>query len=44
LLKEKIKAIPTVVTTRTTVVLQTVKEVTTLPLDRCEMKSKGKKN
>lgn len=45
LLKEKIKAIPTVVTTRTTVVLQTVKETSTLPLDRCESvaKSKGKK-
>ena len=44
LLREKIKAIPSVVTTRTTVVLQTVKETSTLPLDRCEMKSKGKKN
>jgi Lrp/AsnC family leucine-responsive transcriptional regulator len=35
LLKEKIKSIPTVVTTRTTVVLQTVKETTALPLYRC---------
>ena len=44
LLMEKIKAIPTVVTTRTTVVLQTVKETATLPLDRCEMsEKKGKK-
>ena len=44
LLREKIKAIPTVVTTRTTVVLQTVKETSTLPLDRCEMsEKKGKK-
>ena len=44
LLKEKIKAISTVVTTRTTVVLQTVKETSTLPLDRCEMsEKKGKK-
>ena len=36
LLREKLKSIPTVVTTRTTVVLQTVKETTTLPLDRCK--------
>lgn len=45
LLKEKIKGIPTVVATKTTVVLQTVKETTLLPLDRCEsaIKSKGKK-
>ena len=42
LLKEKIKAIPTVVTTRTTVVLQTVKETSSLPLDRCESVAKGK--
>ena len=35
LLREKLKAIPTVVTTRTTVVLQTLKETTVLPLDRC---------
>lgn len=35
LLKEKLKSIPTVVTTRTTVVLQTVKETSELPLDRC---------
>jgi Lrp/AsnC family transcriptional regulator, leucine-responsive regulatory protein len=45
LLKEKIKAVPTVVNTRTIVVLQTVKETTMLPLDKCESaaKSKGKK-
>jgi Lrp/AsnC family leucine-responsive transcriptional regulator len=35
LLREKLKAIPTVVSTRTTVVLTTVKETTALPLDRC---------
>ena len=35
LLREKLKSIPSVVTTRTTVVLQTVKETTALPLDRC---------
>lgn len=35
LLKEKIKSIPTVVSTRTTIVLQTVKETMELPLDRC---------
>lgn len=42
LLREKLKAIPTVVTTRTTVVLQTVKETTALPLDRCVPAEKGK--
>ncbi len=46
LLREKLKAIPTVVTTRTTVVLQTIKETTALPLDRCvpveKTKRKGK--
>ena len=42
LLREKLKSIPTVVTTRTTVVLQTVKETTSLPLDRCEAVSKKK--
>lgn len=42
LLKEKIKAITTVVSTRTTVVLQTVKETSMLPLDRCEAVAKGK--
>lgn len=35
LLREKLKAIPTVISTRTTVVLQTVKETTALPLNRC---------
>lgn len=35
LLREKLKSIPSVVTTRTTVVLQTVKETSELPLDRC---------
>lgn len=35
LLREKLKSIPTVVTTRTTVVLQTVKETSELPLDHC---------
>lgn len=46
LLREKLKSIPTVVTTRTTVVLQTVKETTALPLDRCTMtetRAKGKR-
>lgn len=43
LLKEKIKSIPTVVTTRTTVVLQTVKETSALPLDRCADNQKKKK-
>lgn len=35
LLREKIKPIPTVLDTRTTVVLQTFKESATLPLDKC---------
>jgi Lrp/AsnC family leucine-responsive transcriptional regulator len=46
LLREKLKAIPTVNSTRTTVVLQTVKETTALPLDRCavsESRTKGKR-
>ncbi len=43
LLKEKIKSIPTVVTTRTTVVLQTVKETMELPLDRCVNDSGSKR-
>lgn len=44
LLREKLKAIPTVVSTRTTVVLQTVKETTQLPLDRCSVgPAKGKR-
>jgi Lrp/AsnC family leucine-responsive transcriptional regulator len=46
LLREKLRAIPSVVTTRTTVVLQTIKETTALPLDRCvpfeKAKRKGK--
>ena len=43
LLREKLKAIPNVISTRTTVVLQTVKETTALPLNRCTEKVKGKK-
>lgn len=43
LLREKLRSIPTVVTTRTTVVLQTVKETSALPLDRCADKQKKKK-
>jgi len=43
LLREKLKAIPSVVTTRTTVVLQTIKETTALPLDRCVSVEKVKK-
>ncbi|HEX6278950.1 MAG TPA: Lrp/AsnC family transcriptional regulator [Pyrinomonadaceae bacterium] len=43
LLREKLKAIPTVVTTRTTVVLQTLKETTVLPLDRCVPVERGKR-
>ncbi len=35
MLRETLKSIPSVVSTRTTVVLQTVKEVSELPLDRC---------
>ena len=35
MLRETLKGIPSVISTRTTVVLQTVKEVTELPLDRC---------
>ncbi|MGD9560789.1 MAG: Lrp/AsnC family transcriptional regulator [Pyrinomonadaceae bacterium] len=35
LMREKLKAIPNVSSTRTTIVLQTVKETTALPLDRC---------
>lgn len=35
LLREKLKALPNVVSTRTTVVLQTVKETSVLPLTRC---------
>jgi len=43
LLREKLKAIPTVVTTRTTVVLQTIKETTALPLNKCVVSDKGTK-
>jgi Lrp/AsnC family transcriptional regulator, leucine-responsive regulatory protein len=44
LLREKIKALPSVLLTRTTVVLQTVKETIALPLDRInEDESKGQK-
>ena len=44
LLREKIKAVPNVLSTRTTVVLQTVKETTALPLDRIgEDSGKAKK-
>lgn len=43
LLREKLKAIPTVVTTRTTVVLQTIKETTALPLNRCVVSEKTSK-
>lgn len=43
LLREKLKSIPTVISTRTTVVLHTVKETTALPLDRCAEPKKSKK-
>ena len=44
LLREKLKGLPNVVSTRTTVVLQTVKETSILPLDRCgETNSQKKK-
>jgi Transcriptional regulators len=43
LLREKLRSIPTVVTTRTTVVLQTVKETSALPLDRCADNNQKKK-
>jgi Lrp/AsnC family leucine-responsive transcriptional regulator len=49
LLREKIKAVPNVISTRTTVVLQTVKETIALPLDRIDEdlaakpKGRGKK-
>lgn len=36
LLRERIKSVPTVISTRTTVVLQTFKETNELPLDRIE--------
>jgi Lrp/AsnC family leucine-responsive transcriptional regulator len=50
ILREKFKSIPTVVSTRTTVVLRTVKETSELPLYRCaeaaaeHAKSKRSKN
>jgi Lrp/AsnC family leucine-responsive transcriptional regulator len=47
MLRETLKSIPSVVSTRTTVVLQTVKETTALPLNKCGMpaaeKAKAKK-
>ncbi|NOT48718.1 MAG: Lrp/AsnC family transcriptional regulator [Acidobacteria bacterium] len=45
LLREKLKSVPMVISTRTTVVLHTVKETTALPLDRCisAAAAKGKK-
>lgn len=50
LLREKIKALPNVLSTRTTVVLHTVKETVALPLDginddsRDEQKQRGRKS
>jgi hypothetical protein len=35
MLRETLKSIPSVISTRTTVVLQTVKETTALPLNKC---------
>lgn len=44
LLREKFRAIPSVVSTRTTVVLETIKETSMLPLDRCvPVEKKGKR-
>jgi Lrp/AsnC family leucine-responsive transcriptional regulator len=43
LLREKIKPIPTVLGTRTTVVLQTFKETNALPLDKIDEVEDGKK-
>jgi len=43
LLREKIKPIPTVVGTRTTLVLKTFKESMALPINRIEKEKKGKK-
>jgi Lrp/AsnC family leucine-responsive transcriptional regulator len=43
LLREKIKPIPTVVGTRTTVVLETFKESSSLPLEACEVKGDAKR-
>lgn len=42
LLREKIKSVPTVLSTRTTVVLQTFKETTSLPLEMVETTTKHK--
>lgn len=42
LLREKFKALPNVLSTRTTVVLQTIKETIALPLDRINEDSTGK--
>ena len=36
LLREKLKNVPNVAATKTTVVLQTIKETTAVPLDNCE--------
>jgi len=43
LLREKIKPVPNVLSTRTTVVLHTFKETTALPLDRIEVENGKKK-
>jgi len=42
LLREKLKAVPNVISTRTTVVLQTIKETTALPLKNLGEKSSEK--
>ena len=42
ILREKLKAIPTVVSTRTTIVLETIKETGTLPLSRCGLEKDQK--
>ncbi|HSK70744.1 MAG TPA: Lrp/AsnC family transcriptional regulator [Pyrinomonadaceae bacterium] len=50
LLRERLKNVPNVATTKTTVVLQTIKETTALPLERlnedsaAEPKGRGRKN
>ena len=41
LLREKLKNVPNVASTKTTVVLQTIKETTALPLDNLETSSAG---
>jgi Lrp/AsnC family transcriptional regulator, leucine-responsive regulatory protein len=49
LLSEKLKPIPQIISTRTTIVLETIKETTVLPLDKlsedsaAELKARGKK-